>query len=56
MTKDSLVYTNLLIYSPVESPYGLIRLDEAVVPIECHYERSVCFESESLHVAVRARR
>lgn len=42
MTEDSLVYTNLLIYSPVASPDGLIRMDEAVVPIECHYERYVC--------------
>ncbi|CAJ1076591.1 zona pellucida sperm-binding protein 3-like isoform X2 [Xyrichtys novacula] len=42
MTEDSLVYTNLLIYSPEASPDGLIRMEEAVVPIECHYERSVC--------------
>uniref|UniRef100_A0A665VBM5 Zona pellucida sperm-binding protein 3 n=1 Tax=Echeneis naucrates TaxID=173247 RepID=A0A665VBM5_ECHNA len=41
MTDDSLVYTNLLIYAPVASPDGLIRMEEAVVPIECHYERSV---------------
>lgn len=41
MTQDSLVYTNLLIYSPVASPDGVIRMDEAVIPIECHYERFV---------------
>lgn len=42
MTEDSLVYTNLLMYSPVASPDGVIRMEEAVIPIECHYERSVC--------------
>ncbi|XP_040918603.1 zona pellucida sperm-binding protein 3-like isoform X2 [Toxotes jaculatrix] len=48
MTEDSLVYTNLLIYSPVASPDGLIRMDEAVVPIECHYERKYSLSSSSL--------
>lgn len=43
MTEDSLVYTNLLMYSPVASPDGLIRMEEAVIPIECHYKRSVYF-------------
>ncbi|GLD66741.1 zona pellucida sperm-binding protein 3-like protein [Lates japonicus] len=48
MTEDSLVYTNLLIYSPVASPDGLIRMDEAVVPIECHYERKYSLSSSSI--------
>lgn len=39
MAEDSLVYTNLLVYSPEPSPDGLIRMEEAVIPIECHYER-----------------
>ncbi|KAI9523368.1 hypothetical protein NQZ68_028392 [Dissostichus eleginoides] len=39
VTEDSLIYTNLLIYSPEASPYGVVRMDEAVIPIECHYER-----------------
>ena len=43
MTEDSLVYTNLLIFSPEVSPEGVIRMDEAVIPIECHYERSGVF-------------
>lgn len=42
MTEDSLVYTNLLIYSPESSVDGVIRMEEAVIPIECHYERFVC--------------
>ncbi|XP_071329991.1 zona pellucida sperm-binding protein 3-like isoform X2 [Trachinotus anak] len=48
MTEDSLVYTNLLIYSPMASADGLIRMDEAVVPIECHYERRYSLSSSSL--------
>ncbi|XP_056256595.1 zona pellucida sperm-binding protein 3-like [Seriola aureovittata] len=48
MTEDSLVYTNLLIYSPVASTDGLIRMDEAVVPIECYYERRYSLSSSSL--------
>uniref|UniRef100_A0A8C5DSC8 Zona pellucida sperm-binding protein 3 n=1 Tax=Gouania willdenowi TaxID=441366 RepID=A0A8C5DSC8_GOUWI len=39
MTEDSLVYTNLMIYTPATSLNGVIRMDEAVIPIECHYER-----------------
>ncbi|XP_058510278.1 zona pellucida sperm-binding protein 3-like [Solea solea] len=48
MTEDSLVYTNLLIYSPAASPDGLIRMDQAVIPIECHYERKYSLSSSSL--------
>uniref|UniRef100_A0A672GT98 Zona pellucida sperm-binding protein 3 n=1 Tax=Salarias fasciatus TaxID=181472 RepID=A0A672GT98_SALFA len=45
---DSLVYTNLLIYSPIPSPNGVIRMDEAVIPIECHYARKYSLSSSSL--------
>ncbi|XP_067426687.1 zona pellucida sperm-binding protein 3-like [Thunnus thynnus] len=48
MTDDSLVYTNLLIFSPEMSPDGVIRMDEAVIPIECHYERRYSLSSSSL--------
>ncbi|XP_059204978.1 zona pellucida sperm-binding protein 3-like isoform X2 [Centropristis striata] len=48
MTEDSLVYTNLLIYSPAASPDGVVRMDEAVIPIECHYERKYSLSSSSL--------
>ncbi|XP_030264797.1 zona pellucida sperm-binding protein 3-like [Sparus aurata] len=48
MTEDSLVYTNLLMYSPVASPDGVIRMEEAVIPIECHYERKYSLSSSSL--------
>ncbi|XP_041868534.1 zona pellucida sperm-binding protein 3-like [Melanotaenia boesemani] len=48
MTKDALVYTNLLIYSPMASPDGIIRMDEAVIPLECHYQRKYSLSSSSL--------
>ncbi|KAI4800583.1 hypothetical protein KUCAC02_009577 [Chaenocephalus aceratus] len=48
VTEDSLIYTNLLIYSPEASPYGVVRMDEAVIPIECHYERKYSLSSSSL--------
>ncbi|XP_056262909.1 zona pellucida sperm-binding protein 3-like [Pseudoliparis swirei] len=48
MTEDTLVYTNVLIYSPVASPDGVVRMDEAVIPIECHYERKYSLSSYSL--------
>lgn len=47
MTEDSLVYTNLLIYSPLASTDGLVRMEEAVVPIECHYERLVWLQTQT---------
>ncbi|KAF3846457.1 hypothetical protein F7725_003535 [Dissostichus mawsoni] len=48
VTEDSLIYTNLLIYSPEASQYGVVRMDEAVIPIECHYERKYSVSSSSL--------
>ncbi|KAM3863865.1 uncharacterized protein ACN63O_011730 [Diretmus argenteus] len=48
ITEDSLIYTNLLIYSPMTSPDGVIRMDEAVIPIECHYGRRYSLSSSSL--------
>ncbi|XP_061567188.1 zona pellucida sperm-binding protein 3-like [Cololabis saira] len=48
MTEDALVYTNLLMYTPTPSPNGIIRMDEAVIPVECHYERKYSLSSSSL--------
>ncbi|XP_052447357.1 zona pellucida sperm-binding protein 3 [Carassius gibelio] len=39
ITDDSLIYTNLLIFTPQPSPDGVVRLEQAVVPIECYYRR-----------------
>ncbi|XP_044037913.1 zona pellucida sperm-binding protein 3-like isoform X2 [Siniperca chuatsi] len=48
MYDSVLAYTNLLIYAPVASPDGVIRMDEAVIPIECYYERKYSLSSSSL--------
>ncbi|KAK5931346.1 hypothetical protein CgunFtcFv8_027503 [Champsocephalus gunnari] len=48
VTEDSLIYTNLLIYSPEASPYGVVRMEEAVIPLECRYERKYSVSSSSL--------
>ncbi|XP_056262912.1 zona pellucida sperm-binding protein 3-like [Pseudoliparis swirei] len=48
MTEDTLVYTNVLVYSPVASPDGVVRMDEAVIPIECQYKRKYSLSSSSL--------
>ncbi|XP_029997297.1 zona pellucida sperm-binding protein 3-like [Sphaeramia orbicularis] len=48
MTENALIYTNLLIYSPAHSPDGVIRMEEAVIPIECHYDRKYSLSSSSL--------
>ncbi|XP_070779338.1 zona pellucida sperm-binding protein 3-like [Enoplosus armatus] len=48
MYESVLAYTNLLIYSPEASPEGVIRMDEAVIPIECYYERKYSLSSSSL--------
>ncbi|KAM9391615.1 zona pellucida sperm-binding protein 3-like [Pholidichthys leucotaenia] len=48
VTQDLLVYTNLLIYSAEASPNGVMWMDEALVPIECHYDRKYSMSSSSL--------
>ncbi|KAM9745280.1 zona pellucida sperm-binding protein 3-like [Menidia menidia] len=48
ISEDSLVYTNLLIYNPIDSPEGIVRMDEAVIPVECHYTRKYSLSSSSL--------
>ncbi|XP_055067904.2 uncharacterized protein [Misgurnus anguillicaudatus] len=39
ITDESLIYTNLLIFSPQPSLDRVIRFEEAIVPIECYYSR-----------------
>ncbi|KAK0150827.1 Zona pellucida sperm-binding protein 3 [Merluccius polli] len=48
MTESNLVYTNLLIYTPAASVDGLIRMEEAVIPIECQYDRKYSLSSSPL--------
>ncbi|KAM9420942.1 zona pellucida sperm-binding protein 3-like isoform 2-T3 [Salvelinus alpinus] len=48
LNEDSLIYTNLLRYTPRATPDGVIRMEGAVIPIECHYERKYSLNSVSL--------
>ncbi|KAJ0058761.1 hypothetical protein NL108_000474, partial [Boleophthalmus pectinirostris] len=34
-----IVYSNVLVYAPKPSPEGLLRLEGATIPIECHYNK-----------------
>lgn len=38
-TEEKIVYSNVLSYSPEPSQDGLLRLDAATIPVECHYEK-----------------
>ncbi|XP_026229444.1 zona pellucida sperm-binding protein 3-like [Anabas testudineus] len=38
-TREKIIYSNVLVYSPEPSSDGVLRLDGARVPVECHYEK-----------------
>lgn len=38
-TEEMIIYSNVLSYSPEQSQGGLLRLDAATIPIECHYKK-----------------
>ncbi|KAG9281507.1 zona pellucida sperm-binding protein 3-like isoform X1 [Astyanax mexicanus] len=46
VTEDALIYTNLLTYSPAPPLDGLVRLEKAVIPVECHYRRKFDLDSD----------
>ncbi|XP_036436689.1 zona pellucida sperm-binding protein 3-like [Colossoma macropomum] len=46
VTEEALIYTNLLVYSPSPSLGGLVRMEGAVIPVECHYKRKVVIDSD----------
>ncbi|XP_010750991.2 zona pellucida sperm-binding protein 3 [Larimichthys crocea] len=48
-TKEKIIYSNNLIYSPEPSSDGLLRLDGATIPVECHYEKRYAVDAISLH-------
>ncbi|KAM9718630.1 zona pellucida sperm-binding protein 3-like [Menidia menidia] len=48
-TEEMIVYSNVLVYSPEPSSDGLLRLDGATIPVECHYERRYMVGSSSLY-------
>nr|XP_015812463.2 zona pellucida sperm-binding protein 3 [Nothobranchius furzeri] len=47
-TEEKIIYSNVLIHSPELSPAGLFRLDEAAIPVECHYEKRYSVDGISL--------
>ncbi|XP_056598475.1 zona pellucida sperm-binding protein 3b [Triplophysa dalaica] len=48
ITMDSLVYSNVLVYSPLPSPDGLLYHDGAVIPIQCQYQRRYNVDSAAV--------
>ncbi|XP_048857323.1 zona pellucida sperm-binding protein 3-like isoform X2 [Brienomyrus brachyistius] len=46
--EDSLIYANLLVYSPKPSRIGIVRMKCVVIPIECRYRRRLHVESSAL--------
>ncbi|XP_072549818.1 uncharacterized protein [Salminus brasiliensis] len=46
VTEDTLIYTNLLTYSPAPSLDGLVRMENAGIPVECHYRRRFDIDSD----------
>ncbi|XP_051951690.1 zona pellucida sperm-binding protein 3-like [Xyrauchen texanus] len=52
ITDDSLIYTNLLVFSPQPTPDGVIRMENAVIPIECHYSRRFNLTSNPIRPAL----
>uniref|UniRef100_A0A665TIC6 Zona pellucida sperm-binding protein 3 n=1 Tax=Echeneis naucrates TaxID=173247 RepID=A0A665TIC6_ECHNA len=47
-TEEKIIYSNSLVYSPEASADGLLRLEEATIPVECHYERYYALDGLSL--------
>ncbi|CAJ1072194.1 zona pellucida sperm-binding protein 3-like [Xyrichtys novacula] len=47
-TKERIIYSNVLVYSPEPSLHGLLRLDGASIPVECHYEKKYAVGGVSL--------
>ncbi|KAG7229305.1 hypothetical protein INR49_012963, partial [Caranx melampygus] len=48
-TEEKIIYSNVLVYSPEASSDGLLRLDGATIPVECHYEKKYAVDSIFLH-------
>ncbi|MBN3305178.1 ZP3 protein, partial [Amia calva] len=47
-TEDLLVYSNTLFYMPPASPGGIIRMNSALIPLECHYNRMANVSSDPI--------
>lgn len=38
-SEEEIIYSTVLVYSPEPSDGGLLRLDGATIPVECHYDK-----------------
>lgn len=38
-SEEKIIYSTVLVYSPEPSDDGLLRLDGATIPVECHYDK-----------------
>ncbi|XP_037315249.2 zona pellucida sperm-binding protein 3-like [Pungitius pungitius] len=48
-TKEKIIYSNVLVYSPEPSAAGLLRLAAATIPVQCHYEKRYAVAALSMH-------
>ncbi|XP_070775597.1 zona pellucida sperm-binding protein 3-like [Enoplosus armatus] len=48
-TKEEIIYSNVLVYSPEPPSDGVLRLDGATLPVECHYDKKYAVDGISLH-------
>ncbi|XP_060768862.1 zona pellucida sperm-binding protein 3-like [Neoarius graeffei] len=48
LTADALIYTNVLVYTPVPSVHGVSRYEKTSVPVECVYRRRVGVDGVSV--------
>ncbi|XP_062285039.1 zona pellucida sperm-binding protein 3-like [Scomber scombrus] len=48
-TIEKIIYSTVLVYSPEPSSDGLLRLDGATIPLECHYDKRYGVDGISLH-------
>uniref|UniRef100_A0A672IWM3 Zona pellucida sperm-binding protein 3 n=1 Tax=Salarias fasciatus TaxID=181472 RepID=A0A672IWM3_SALFA len=50
-TEEKIIYSTVLVYSPEPDADGLIKLEGATIPVECHYEKIYSVDSSPLQPA-----
>ncbi|XP_056328330.1 zona pellucida sperm-binding protein 3b [Danio aesculapii] len=48
VTADSLLYSNVVVYSPLPSPDGVIYTDGTTIPVQCQYQRRYSVDSAAV--------
>ncbi|XP_067113110.1 uncharacterized protein [Osmerus mordax] len=48
LNENFLVYTNVLIYSPRRAADGVVRMEQATIPVECHFGRKFSVSTDAL--------